>query len=390
MIAAFRGDTPDVVPAAPSYLGLFRADVEKRHYVGQYRNRMRGANRYCPDHDEDVEFRANALYHFYEMVTEKPDWIEVTPGPARDWAARTEIVLEDSRLWYLDTVTGDRRDMLNSSLPSGRDYLYGNISSSQQDVWDQSELIQNRDVIDMLVRLVPLEELEEQGIFDLPKRIVREKGETFFIVVIDSTPYTASYLLGFQGLMLTFYDNPDNLKYYISRILEQREPILQGFADAGYDGIYAEEIFSGVDVISPELFDEFVFPFNSEYFQITKRLGLLTAYYVCGNPNPIIPRIMQMECDAVAFEESKKNFEIDIAEVVERAGKEKCIFGNVDAPYYGLQTSAGQIKDEVNRQIEAGLAAKGFVISTGSPLPLETPLKNLDTMVGAAHSYRLD
>jgi uroporphyrinogen-III decarboxylase len=44
----------------------------------------------------------------------------------------------------------------------------------------------------------------------------------------------------------------------------------------------------------------------------------------------------------------------------------------------------------VNRQIEAGLAAKGFVISTGSPLPLETPFKNLDTMVGAAHSYRLD
>ena len=390
MIAALRGDTPDVVPAAPSYLGLFRADVEKRHYVEQYRNKMRGASRYRPDHDEDVEFRANALYHFYEMLAEKPDWIEVTPGPARDWAARTEIVLEDSRLWYLDTVTGDRRDMLSSSLPSGRDYLYGNISSSQQDVWDQSELIQNRDVIDMLVRLVPLDELEEQGIFDLPKKVVREKGETFFIVVYDSTPYTAAYLLGFQGLMLTFYDNPDNLKYYISRILEQREPILQGFADAGYDGIYAEEIFSGVDIISPDLFDEFVFPFNSEYFRITKKLGLLTTYYVCGNPNPIIPRIMQMECDAVAFEESKKNFTIEIEEVVEKAGKEKCIFGNIDAPYYGLQASAGQIKDEVNRQIKAGLNAKGFVVSTGSPLPLETPFKNIDTMIGAAHAYRLD
>ncbi len=386
MRAALQGGMPDCVPAAPSYIGLFRNAVEKRHYVEQYRERMKGTNRYRPHHDEDVEFRMNAIYHAYEMFGEKPDCIEVWPGPARAWAERTEIVMEGSRLRYFDTVTGDRYDMLDSPLPSGRDYLYGNIPSSQQDVWDRSELIQSTDVIDMLVRLVPLEELEEQGVFDLPKRVIREKGRTYFILVIDSTPYTAAYLLGFQGLMLAFYDNPGNLKYYIERIMRQREPILRGFANAGYDGIYAEEIFSGVDIISPELFDEFVFPFNADYFRITRKLGLLTAYYVCGNPMPLIPKILQLECDAVAFEESKKNFLIEIDDVVAAAGAEKCVFGNIDAPYYGLQASEAQIKAEVERQITAGRGAKGFVISTGSPLPLETPMKNIDAMIAAAHS----
>ncbi len=172
-------------------------------------------------------------------------------------------------------------------------------------------------------------------------------------------------------------------------MLEQRKPILQGYAAAGYDGIYAEEIFSGADIISPALFDEFVYPFNSEYFRITRTLGLLTTYYVCGNPMPLIPRILKLECDAVAFEEGKKKFVIEIDEVVEKAGKAKCIFGNIDAPYYGLQASTDEIRAEVRRQIEAGLNAKGFVVSTGSPLPLESPLTNVDALIAAAHEYML-
>jgi uroporphyrinogen-III decarboxylase len=272
-------------------------------------------------------------------------------------------------------------------LPSGRDYLYGNIPSAENDVWDQSELIQNRDVIDMLVRLVPLEELDEQGVFDLPKKIVKDKGDAYFVIVYDSTPYTAGYLLGFQGLMLAFLDNPDNLKYFIDRVMRQREPILQGFAQAGYDGIYTEEIFSGTDIISPKYYDEFVFPHNAEYFRVARTFGLLTAYYVCGNPMPILSRILELECDAVAFEESKKNFSIEIDEVVAMAGSEKCIFGNIDAPYYGLHATVDEIVAEVCRQIEAGLGAKGFVVSTGSPLPLQTPIQNIDSIVRASHAY---
>ncbi|RJP68475.1 MAG: hypothetical protein C4532_12575 [Candidatus Abyssobacteria bacterium SURF_17] len=386
--AALCGETLDVAPAAPSYLGLFRAATEKRYYVERYRERMRGMKRYRPDHNEDIEFRAAAIYHAYEMFREKPDWIEAAPGPARDWAARTEIIVEDSTFWYLDTVTGDRRDMLASRLPSGRDYLYGNISTDEQDVWDQSELIQNREVIDMLVRLVSLEELEEQGVFDLPRKVIREKGDTFFIVAHDSTPYTASYLLGFQGLMLAFYDNPENLRYFIERILEQRKPILRGYAEAGYDGLYVEEIFSGADVISPKLFDEFVLPCNIEYFRNARELGLLTVYYLCGDPVPLISKLTRLSCDALAFEESKKNLVLDIEDIVEWAGAEKCIFGNIDAAHFGLHASPAQVEAEVQRQIQAGLRAKGFVVSIGSPWPLETRMENINAFIAAAHAHK--
>ena len=216
----------------------------------------------------------------------------------------------------------------------------------------------------------------------------QDGGDAVIWITLEGYFWFPRTLMGFTKLMLAFYDNPDNLKYYIARVMKQREPILHGFVRCGYDGIYAEEIFSGVDIISPELFDEFVFPFNKEYFRITRTLGLLTAYYVCGNPMPLISRILQFECDAVAFEESKKNFSIEIEDVVKQAGKEKCVFGNIDAPYYGLQANADEIRTEVERQIRAGRGARGFVVSIGSPYPLDSRLKNIDMIVAAAHSHK--
>jgi len=387
MRAAMMGERPDVGPAAPSYLALFREPVEKRRYVELYHERMQGMKRYRPDHDEDVEFRLQALKDAYEIFPVMPDCIEVSAGPARQWAERTEISLEDSQLCYLDTVTGERRNMLTTDFPAGRDYLYGILPSADEpDVWDQSELIQSCDVIDMLVRLVPLEELEEQGVFDLPRTLAAGWGRDLFIMTYDSTPYTAAYLLGFQGMMTSFYDNPNNLQYFIERIFEQRKPVLRGYSKSGCDGLYVEEIFSGADIISPELYDKFAFPGNAEYFEFAKECGLLTTYYICGNPLPLLERIGRLECSAVAVEEGKKNFEIPIEHVINALGKRKCIFGNIDAVEFGLHARPEQVRAEVARQIEAGRKAKGFVVSIGSPLPLHSPMENVAALIETAHS----
>ena len=41
---------------------------------------------------------------------------------------------------------------------------------------------------------------------------------------------------------------------------------------------------------------------------------------------------------------------------------------------------------EVRRQAGIGTRAKGFVVSTGSPFPLDTNPRLLDTLVTTAHS----
>jgi uroporphyrinogen-III decarboxylase len=86
------------------------------------------------------------------------------------------------------------------------------------------------------------------------------------------------------------------------------------------------------------------------------------------------------------LEESKKNFRIAIEDVVERAAGRSAVFGNIDAVRFGLRGTMEEMAVETRRQAHAGSRAKGFVVSTGSPFPLDTNPRNVDALVAAAHS----
>jgi uroporphyrinogen-III decarboxylase len=97
-------------------------------------------------------------------------------------------------------------------------------------------------------------------------------------------------------------------------------------------------------------------------------------------------RIAELDVSAIAVEESKKGFRIDIEDVVRLAGERRVVFGNIDAVEYGVRAPADAIRAEVRRQVRAGARARGFVVSTGIPFPLDTNPRRIDALVAAAHA----
>jgi uroporphyrinogen-III decarboxylase len=115
-------------------------------------------------------------------------------------------------------------------------------------------------------------------------------------------------------------------------------------------------------------------------------LGLYPIHYVCGDVIPRLERILALDIAAVAIEESKKKFRIEIEEVVDRVQGRVAVFGNVDTIRFGLRGTMAEMEDEVRRQAEIGARNGGFVVSTGSPFPLDTNPRLIDTLVATAHS----
>ena len=115
-------------------------------------------------------------------------------------------------------------------------------------------------------------------------------------------------------------------------------------------------------------------------------LGLLPIHYVCGDAVSRLDRIAQLDIAAVAMEESKKNSVIEIEEVVRRVAGRVAVLGNIDAVRYGPNATLAEMAAEAKRQLRIGRAAKGFVLSTGSPFPLDTNPRLIDTLVSTAHA----
>ncbi len=389
IVQILRGETPDQVPAAPAYLILFLADFVRAYYIEQYRRRMRGLSRYPVDHREDTQFRAHAIYQAYGIFKERPDWMEIGRGASRSWAERTNILAEDGVLYYEDKGTGERRSMHESRLPWGNmERAVGHDST--RDIWDGSGQIDSQEQVDVRLPLPDPQALLERGDFDLPKKVVADYGDRFFVTTILDTPFSDAYdLLGFQGLMLIQHDRPKLFHYLLERKLLCTQKVMEAWAKVGIHGIYVEEVFTGADIISPRAYEEFVFAYNQPYFQHMSGLGLLPIYYVCGDVVPRLDRIAQLEIAAVAVEESKKNFLIEIEEVVRQVAGRAAVLGNIDAVRYGPNATLEEMAAEAKRQLRIGQEAKGFMLSTGSPFPLDTNPRVIDTMIATAHAHDL-
>jgi hypothetical protein len=386
MLMALHGEKPDVLPAAPCYLSLFLEERIRATYIAQYRSLLDGRSRCHVDHAQDTCFRAQALNTAYNIFNTPPDWIEVGPGASHAWAERSEIVQQRGQLYYKDTLTGDRVEMQSIPLPRG-DVPLSEMQAVAHDAWDLSSRFSSLEEVE---RQMPVRDAEAwllSGELDLPRMVAEEYGDRFFISTILDTPYSDAYdLLGFRGLMAFQHSHPELLEQILQRRLEQTKEQMKAWAATGIHGVFVEEVFSGADAISLQNYDRFVAPYNREYFQHMRVAGLLPIHYVCGDVTSRLERIMDYSIAAVAVEESKKKFHIEISDIVEKVAGACAIFGNIDAVRFGIHATPEEMSAEVERQAGIGAQARGFIISTGSPFPLETNPCFIDTLVSTAHS----
>ena len=85
--------------------------------------------------------------------------------------------------------------------------------------------------------------------------------------------------------------------------------------------------------------------------------------------------LLEAGADALAFEESKKNFHIDIEEVVSQVDGRCTVLGNLDTIGLLQNGTETDLRDEIARQLIAGQRNGGrFIMSVGSPVtPTTTP-----------------
>jgi hypothetical protein len=384
MLKALAGEASDVLPAAPVYLSLFLEDFERAYYVELYRRRMRGLASLAVDHGEDTRFRAEVFYQSYGIFKTRPDYMELHQGATRAWAERTEIVLEQDVLYYRDRETGVKTAMDSVPVPCGDT---GQQHNARVDLWNNPSIPRDEEEIHRQLPVLDTQTLLKRGDYDLPRQVVADYGDRYYLSTVVGTPYTDCYLLlGFQGLMLIQHDHPRLFRAILERKVAQLKPVIGAWAAVGVQGIFAEEVWTGADIISSQSYEDFVFPYNQDLFRHVSAVGLHTIHYVCGNVMPRLQRIADLDVSAIAVEESKKGFCIDIEEVVKHIGERRAVFGNIDAVQYGIQASDDALKAEVKRQVRAGAGARGFVVSTGSPFPLDTNPRRIDTLVAAAHA----
>ena len=358
--AAFSGEGADEMGVVICYEGI---------YVRDHWNQLTGApwwHREVPDMDAQLAW--------HREVVEKTgmDWFHLPRFFTRE--ARGEVSIEERSdgVYRVDRGTGAETKLVEPQI--------GGWGGSGLHSVHPERLVDTVEEIDARIPDPPgasPEGVKMDGSGDLAQRMLAEFGDELYPMLHVSSPlWNCYHLWGFEGMMTMVAARPDLVEHVGRRALNRQLWNVREAAALGAAGIWIEECLT--DMVSPEAFARLNVPYMKELVDGIRAAGMHSIYYYCGDPQGKWDLLLEVGADALSLEESKKGFDIDIEDVVERVQGRCAVLGNLDAVGVLQDGSEEELRAEIARQMGAGRRNQNrFAISIGSPVTPDTSVEKV-------------
>lgn len=208
------------------------------------------------------------------------------------------------------------------------------------------------------------------------RAVVRELGRDQFILSggVVGTLYSCGHHVGQTNLFTMLLDEPDLVQALCERITACNIAEIRRLAAFGGDAVQIDDATATSDMVSPAIYERFSLPYMKAMVDEIHRLGHKAIVIYFGGVMDRLELIAATGADGFCYEASMKGYVNDTAEIARRIGDRMTLFSNID-PVAVLQNgSDAELEAEIRRQVGAGRAARGLVISTASPITPATPL----------------
>jgi uroporphyrinogen-III decarboxylase len=174
----------------------------------------------------------------------------------------------------------------------------------------------------------------------------------------------ACCLVGTEKMILATFDDPNWVHSFLKILQKRKLTYIRSLADARYDILELGGGDASTTVISPQLFNDFVAPYDSELIQTAHEAGQRIAYHTCGGMMPILEGIAAMKPDAMeTFTPPAMGGDVDLGQAKQRIGGRVCLIGGFDQFHFFQNCSTERIRNEVRRLFRLAGEEGGFILS---------------------------
>jgi uroporphyrinogen-III decarboxylase len=353
--AALEGRPVDRLPVAVLYSDLYRLD-HFSELTGRPQWHMHQWQHASPE--EHVRT-------YRQMVEAAPlEVLRPLGAPSREAREGVEFIESDGKVFRRQR--GELHEVPPPTTPGHATDYHANET---QHVFDNK-------AINAQLPIRKAEEMLATGCNDYLDATVATLGNDHFILSggVVGTIWACGGYVGQTNLLAMLIEKPDFVESLCGRILEQNIEHIRMLAAAGGDAIYIDDATATSDMVSVAHYERFSLPYVREMVREIHALGHKAIVIYFGGVMDRLDQIASIGADALSVEASMKSYVNDIATIAEQIGDRVSLFGNID-PFGILErASDAELAAEVARQAAAGRKARGFIISTGSPITPATPL----------------
>jgi len=196
---------------------------------------------------------------------------------------------------------------------------------------------------------------------------------------IEGPMAEAADLRGINTVMLDFFDDPQFVRDLFEFVIEMELRFARAQIQAGADLIGIGD--AAASLIGPELYQEFVWPYEKKLIDGVHALGGRARLHICGNTRFALSGIRKLGCEVVDLD-----FLCPVVEGRDKMGADQVILGNVNPVVVvrnGTPEKVHAAIAECHRQ-----AGPRFIVGPGCEIPRDTPHENVRVFAEYARSHR--
>lgn len=173
----------------------------------------------------------------------------------------------------------------------------------------------------------------------------------------------ASVLYGIEDLIMASFEDPDWVHAFMKVMLERKQVFIQSLKGAKYDVIELGGGDASSTVISPDIFDQFVAPYDVPLIDLAHAVGQRVVYHTCGGMMPFLERLAEMMPDAMeTFTPSSMGGDTLLAEARERIGDKVCMIGGFDQFHYFKDCTPEETRKAVRKCFDEAGRDGGYIL----------------------------
>jgi MtaA/CmuA family methyltransferase len=205
----------------------------------------------------------------------------------------------------------------------------------------------------------------------------RKTGNQIFIEGwVEGPCAEASDLRGINNVMTDFFDDGEFIRDLFTLVVENAANFAKYQIEAGTDIIGIGD--AAASLVGPQIYEEFVFPYEKILIDKIHSLGGLVRLHICGNIGDLLGNIGKLGADIVDVDSM-----VTMKHAREKTGNDQILLGNIN-PVTVLKNGTPElILAELKKCYDE--AGSKYIVGAGCEVPRGTPDENVKTFAKFAN-----
>ncbi|KAA3661421.1 MAG: hypothetical protein DWQ10_04540 [Calditrichaeota bacterium] len=193
----------------------------------------------------------------------------------------------------------------------------------------------------------------------------------------DQAPFSlASMIRGAQEFMSDLLIDVEGVHTLLNYAMKASGQFIRLMAETGVDMVSNGDSVAGPEMISPQSYRAFAFPYEKKLVETAHELGLPYALHICGDTSAILPDMLQTGADALELD-----YLTDPALIYKYCHDRILFIGNIDPSGVLHFGDEKLVAEKVNELLHIYRTSPRLLVNAGCAIPPETPSVNVKMLV---------